>query len=425
MSAPKGSGVVRFGRSRLSAPGPVWALAGALCLAPLYDRNYHFGFDLGPYPTTLLEVALAPALAYGLVRLGLDLEARRRLRARLPWLIPVVLLVFGATLGVAVAHDRRGALGLWKAYFVEPALAAVILVAFCRGWEESKVVLLGMAGAGLVAALPNEAYALYSIARHTYSVETPPVTLFRTANAVPLLLVPLQALAAAIGLHCSERPARRSAAAFLVITVPAVLLSLSRAGLITLAVSLAVVGLFHPRRIWVLAAVVAGALVSLGVPAVRHRLLVEFDPSSPQNTINLRRELWCSTWLNLRRHPVSGLGLRGFQGALSQLRCPGYRENLIDPHNFVLNFWAETGLIGLAGYLALLGGMVVRGLRLASASPPWRAIGIGALAMVVAWVLHGLVDVPFFKNDLSLITLAAYGLVVGVGPAPGPGGGEL
>jgi hypothetical protein len=43
--------------------------------------------------------------------------------------------------------------------------------------------------------------------------------------------------------------------------------------------------------------------------------------------------------------------------------------------------------------------------------PEWRPIFLGALLALVAIVVHGLVDVPYFKNDLSLEFWAIVGLV--------------
>src|SRR5206468_3479991 len=87
-----------------------YATAGAL---PLYTVRWHYG----PLPTTLLEtLILLTVAAYVIARLS------RGFRRPLPTaydILIAVLLVAGA-ISVVVATDHRGALGLYRAYFLEP-----------------------------------------------------------------------------------------------------------------------------------------------------------------------------------------------------------------------------------------------------------------------------------------------------------------
>jgi hypothetical protein len=44
------------------------------------------------------------------------------------------------------------------------------------------------------------------------------------------------------------------------------------------------------------------------------------------------------------------------------------------------------------------------------ADPEWRAFFLGVFLAMVAVIVHGLVDVPYFKNDLSLEFWALVGI---------------
>jgi O-antigen ligase len=130
---------------------------------------------------------------------------------------------------------------------------------------------------------------------------------------------------------------------------------------------------------------------------------VEFDPASPDNTLSLRLSLWRSALNLLAHHPLLGGGLSGFQSSVQPYRDPAYREALIDPHNLFLNFWSETGLLGLLAFVWLsvvAVRYVARGVRGGSGS---RALSIGVGAALLAVLVHGLLDVPYFKNDLALV----------------------
>ena len=81
------------------------------------------------------------------------------------------------------------------------------------------------------------------------------------------------------------------------------------------------------------------------------------------------------------------------------------------PHNIVLNSWSETGLLGVVafGWIIVVGFMRTwRGWR--SAPTEWKAIHLGVLLALVYVVVHGLVDVPYWKNDLSLEFWSLVGL---------------
>lgn len=364
-------------------------------------------YHIGPLPTNLLELLLLASIAAGLLTLRGDLHWRN------PYTWPALLLLLAATISVVVAPDRRAAAGLWKAYFVEPILAFVVVAGLAERRRHARWLLAGLAAAGLIVAGANLGRAVPALAAGTFDTTTPPVAIYNSANAVPLYLVPLDAVAMALLLYSDQRWERVAAGAFLAITALAVALSFSRAGWVALAIVALFVGFFHPRRKWILGGVVLLGLASLAVPRVRRRILVEFDLSSPHNTFTSRLSLWRSTLNLLRHHPLFGSGLASFKQAVDPFRDPAYQEKLIYPHNIVLNFWVETGLAGLAAFAWLLALAVAQGRR-ALALGPWpRALGVGLLGLVVAFVVHGVADVPYFKNDQALAFWAILGLQLG------------
>jgi putative inorganic carbon (hco3(-)) transporter len=166
------------------------------------------------------------------------------------------------------------------------------------------------------------------------------------------------------------------------------------------AVMLAVL---NRRRLFLVPAVLVAGVAAVFIPGIRSRLAHEFDPSDPNNTFLSRTHLWQATLQMLRDHPIFGSGLFGFARGIQPYRGGVYEENLIYPHNIVLNMWTETGLLGLAGFLWLL----LQTFRVSwtgwrSGPAAWRAIQLGIVLAMVAVIVHGLVDVPYFKNDLAL-----------------------
>ena len=377
----------------------------ALALSPAYVLRPH----LGPLPLTVLEIALLVALVVGYLGYWRELPWWN------PYLIPGVLLLLAALLAVAVSPVRRSAADTWLAYFLEPAAAGLLAAAICRRRAHARVLLLGLGVAGAVISLANIGNTLYAIATHHFSDVTPPVVIYDTANAIPLYLEPLLAFALGIVVFSDDRRERWVAVAFAALFMVADVLSFSRLGWLTLACLVVFVAAFTRVRWWIWAGiVVAGVGSFLLSSSVRRRILVEFGSSS-NNTVLLRRPLWLST-LNLLRHrPLQGGGLDGFKTTIQRYAVEGYNQDLIYPHNLFLDFWSETGLLGLIA-IVFYGFQVVRlGIRgVFRTQSPWvRALSLGLLGLVLTFLVHGIGDVPYFKNDQALAFWTLTGIQLG------------
>jgi O-antigen ligase len=290
----------------------------------------------------------------------------------------------------------------------------LVVAAMAQNRSRARVLLAGLAAGGSVSAALNIVAAVRALLDHSFNLAHPAVAIYSYANALPLFLEPLLAFALALAFFSDDRRERIIAAAFAVLAAAAIGLSFSRAGWLALIALVLLVALFSRWRWWLVG--VSGLLAVLLVAVsrrVRERILVELNPSSPDNTLLTRLSLWKSTLKMLRHQPIFGSGLAGFQTSILRYKDPNYHEDLVYPHNLLLNFWSETGLLGLAAFLWL----AVQALRTAwrgLSVVGWpRAMAIGALGMILTIFVHGLVDAPYFKNDLAVTFWALLGLQFG------------
>jgi O-antigen ligase len=361
--------------------------------------RWHYAF----YPTTLLEHAIGATI------IAFAVETWRqpvRLHWRSPFVVPALLFVLAGAISVLAAPSRTSALGLYRAYIIEPIAFALVLANVATTARRALLVLAGFGVAGVIVGAPNAVVVLNALRAHTYDVtQTPPVVIYTTANALALFLGPLIAVAGSLLLYGPDRVVRIASGLFLLVTVPAMLLSFSRGGYLTVAAVVLGLALSHPRRRWLLAgAAAAGILVAL-IPPVFHRITLEFQNVNGTTFFGRagRIELWTATLKMLREHILFGAGLSGFADRIAPFWNATHPERFIDPHNIVLNFWVETGILGAVAFawIMVVGFSVTwRGWR--RAPDEWRSIELGVLLALVAIVVHGLVDVPYFKNDLSL-----------------------
>jgi O-antigen ligase len=213
-----------------------------------------------------------------------------------------------------------------------------------------------------------------------------------------MFLEPLLALAVALVLFGVRASHRRLAGAFLALAVPAVLLSFSRGGYLALALLvIAIVLSLRRRRPILLAAGAAGLLLVWRFPEVPARLVHLLNAKDPANTSVVHRlTLWRATLRILHEHPLFGTGI-----------IPTY------PHNLWLAFWSELGLLGLFTFTLLFVALLWRSRQaLASARVEERPLVWGILVGLLMIGAHGVVDTPYWKNDLSLEFWLLAGLLV-------------
>ncbi|TMC54735.1 MAG: hypothetical protein E6J20_02025 [Chloroflexi bacterium] len=374
------------------------ALAALTCaLAPAYVVRWH----VGPLPSTALEAAIVLTVVSYAVETW---RSHAPFQWRSPFTIPAAVFLVGGAIGVLVSPEHVKGLGLYRAYLVEPIAFFFVLGNALTDVRRAWLVLLGLALGASVAGLANSFVVVQAIRHHTLDVSIPPpVVIYNTANATAMFLVPLIGMAASIALYDRDRRVRLVSAAFGGVFVLATFLSLSRGGLLALAVIAMILAVMNRYRLFLVPAVLVAGVISVLIPGIRSRLAHEFNPSDPNNTFLSRTHLWQATLEMLRDHPIFGTGMFGFARSIQPYRGGVYEENLIYPHNLFLNFWTETGLLGLAGFLWLLVQAFRTGWRgWVAGAAAWRPLQLGVVLAMVAVIVHGQVDVPYFKNDLAL-----------------------
>ena len=124
-------------------------------------------------------------------------------------------------------------------------------------------------------------------------------------------------------------------------------------------------------------------------------------------------------WALFLQSPLIGHGLGSTEGLLTSVQ-PFFYESLY-VHNHLLQIMDETGLLGLAAFLALMGGVAWLLLRRLNGEKEelWAAL----LACLVMMNLHGLMEISF---SVRMFQCAAFFLVllpvVGNETVPGSGG---
>ncbi|NMB88273.1 MAG: tetratricopeptide repeat protein [Chloroflexi bacterium] len=147
------------------------------------------------------------------------------------------------------------------------------------------------------------------------------------------------------------------------------------------------------------------------------------QPSHADSIFGARSVFWIPAWQAFTQSPLVGKGPYTFISLFLQHNSVPPWSLFVYAHNIYLDLLSGSGLLGLAGFLVLVG-VVLQTLagRLRQAGGEERGVIIGALAALAAFGVHGLVD-----SVHHTIPTSAWVLALAVGPAlgapAGPGKG--
>jgi hypothetical protein len=444
-----------------------WAIGLFIVSLPIAygisDQLYKF--RIGPFPTTLIEIGFSALFIVWIIRYVRE-DARTLLNVFkknkiFSWLGGIFLV--SSIVSIWVSGDVIPALGIWRAYFLEPMVLFLIVVGRIfipvtatppslplvrRGnaisspagglaLPELSAKRRGVKGGGSKTTLQmivwnliisTVSISVYGIYQHIVGADAfsqglgLPVlhritSVFTSPNAVGLYVVPILMLLVGLvverlksGLKISKLRDYKIIILLIIgfFDIIALGLTKSEGAYVALGAGVAVMLFFIGYRKIAIALCVVAIVVGVSVPRIREAVLFH-DPSG-----RVRLSLWQDSWNFLTESPVNfvfGAGLRQFQ---NKIQAPAQKynftkiERLLYPHTIVLNFWTETGLFGMLSFLGLVGYVAWMSFCVVKKDKVW---GASLLGMIVVIVVHGLVDVPYFKNDLAILWWVLMGVV--------------
>jgi O-antigen ligase len=379
--------------------------------------SYLIRLSIGSLPTTLMELSFVALFFVWLIKF-----ARQDLKNIFSFLTTHYLLLtltsiflLSSFIGVLVSSNHFGALGIWRAYFFEPIILFFILIGR-REQIKSKDLIwflaLSTLSISILAIIQKLTGQLFPPSLWDDELNGRVVAFFTSPNAVSLYLGPILMLV--IGYLCLLFQRRRESSRKIVIIkwIPAcvgmiVIIFLSFVAIIFTKsdgalVALAVGGLFFIfligyKKIALFLALV-GIVLALLIPSLHQAVL--FQDKAGQN----RLELWSASWNYFSASPknfIFGTGIRQFYKTIQKpLFKANEMEKLIYPHNIFLNFWTEIGLFGMLSFVCLVIYLFFIANKIRQRD---LIMGSGLIACLTVIIIHGLVDVPYFKNDLAFL----------------------
>lgn len=455
-----------------------WAVLLMIAALP----SYLIRFKIFGIPSTLLEVMILVAFAVWLLtktnfRLWLqgkygwkDLKENRLKREKYPWRWEIIAVLVVSWTALAIAGFSNSALGIWKAYFLEPILVFILVLNVFKTGKGLKNIYWALSiSAFCVSALAifqKITGLLISNPMWAAAATRRVVSFFGYPNAVGLYLGPIimiligyffsviltphaageesqvkldktfvpadQRFFTALCCVQNDNVKKAFVGATIVLSLLSIAFARSEGAMLGIAAAFFVFGILAGKKIrwatFICALVISGSIMAYK-PVRTHVLdLVQLHNFSGQ----VRVQQWKETWKMLSDGRfLLGAGLANYQQAVKpyhqegifiyDFHDPDFHRKLVFsdelkkkvwqpleiylyPHNILLNFWTELGLAGMILFVLVIGKFLVLSFKVLDiGSNENNYLALGLMCAMIVIVVHGLVDVPYFKNDLSIL----------------------
>ncbi len=372
----------------------------AVCIVAALLPTYVLRFQIAGIPFTFLEMMIVVVVGAWVIELIQKPQNPCRLLTPIQWGSVAVFFV-AAVFAVWVAPELRTALGLFKAYLIEPVGLALV----CLGTLQTRAHWQRLGHAVLAGGI---VIAIIAIVQYLTGWGIPDpwqvwpdrrsTAVYGYPNAVGLYLAPL--VVYAIGQLLSPLTTSRQrwilAGCALLMSV-SVIAAQADGGVIAIMAGSFVLLQFTPWRrwTWLLAAL---GLIGVLLWSPTRQVILFHDVSG-----TVRLVLWHGTINLLQHHPLHGAGLGGFPQLYDVYRLPSHTELLVYPHNLWLDMWVELGLLGLVWLVAWTAAGARLFLQLFQRPAMIDPTAIILIGVWTALLVYGLVDVVYFKNDLAAL----------------------
>jgi len=318
------------------------------------------------------------------------------------WLF--LIFFISSIMGIFVSDEWYKSFGHWRAFFFEPMLFFIILIGRRKELNLNFLIkCLGLSSGMVssVAVLQIFSNWFYPSQLLFTGLAGRVTSFFTTPNAIGLYIVPTTILL--VGFLYKEFKQKKQINYFylviIILNCLALFLSFSQGAWIALGVGILALLYFWGYKKIVLAGVIFSILFSVLITPLNQA--IRFADKAGEN----RLIIWGYTVDYLLESPqnfVLGTGIRQW---FRKIQKPYYDtkqlERLTFPHSIFLNFWTEIGLLGEFSFLGILAYLIY--LLFGKIKENKIMAGI-FLSMILVFIVHGLVDVPYFKNDLAILT---------------------
>ncbi len=386
--------------------------------------SYLIRFSFLGIPTTLLEILIYIAAIATIIKILIKKEKIQFDNSFKTIIIFASLFLVSGIISVFVAPNKTEALGLFKAYIFDPILFFAVLIANIKNKKDINLIISGLILGGLLVSLQ----AIWQKLTGNVTADGRVVGIFGySPNYLALYLTPIAALNFGF-IWFYVRKINKNiigniwhyTSAFILMFI-AIILTGSRAAIGTIIIGMFAFLSFEywqkiksNKVIKILFYCFIILLLAGCCFVVKPNWSASKDAGRVSSSNNIRWEIWQTTAKDIipqNNNWLLGVGLGNYQNyfvTLTQDRVnfPEWISPLaLTPHNVFLTIWMNLGLLGLVVFVYLIIISITKLIK--NPDNIYRNL---LLATLIVFIIQGMVDSLYWKNDLAIIFWIIIGL---------------
>ena len=413
--------------------------------------SYLIRFSIGPIPTTLLEISILIVFLNwmfdnrkNLLKFKKKKEEPNKQYQPYPFGWEIILVLVISFIAIFIGGVSSPALGIFKAYFLEPILLFVLILNNIKGEKGVKQIINSLA----LAVLAISFFAIWQKITGQFifnefwanAENRRVVSFFGYPNAVALFIAPIIPLLVGtfiLRLREQGKLLNFLNQVFIFVTILLGLASIyfakSKGALLALIASTLIIFFILAKKkikiiLLTILIILSSSLIYFQRDWIEFKLLNSLS-------YQIRTLQWKETMEMLKDgNLLYGSGLANYQEKIAPHHQAGFFFNkdadpdfrmkvvwgddeqyraerwqpleiYLYPHNIFLNFWTELGLLGMLIFIFIIIKFLVLSLKYyyKEKGSKNKYLGLALFSSMSIILIHGMVDVPYFKNDLSAL----------------------
>ncbi len=378
---------------------------------PLYQVRFMFL----SIPLTLLETWIFVFIFIWFLKKGGFLKIKKLFLSLGTWKWIIIFWLLSGLLAIIISPDLRAGLGIFKAYFLEPVLVFMVGFDIIKSKKDFSIIIFFTVCLGVLVSLWAILQKFFGGGIMSLEILNKPEVWRATGpfphpNFLGLLLGPILILGFSWIVSFSKTTTFKILGfIFVFILGAALVLAKTEGAIIGSLAGFFIMSLFYKPKLSFIVLIIAFLLLFLS--PYKDMFLEKVTLSDLSG--KLRLNIWEGALDLLSENMILGVGLSGYQELI-----PGIQKAYFDktskklvsvethpyPHNLFLSLWLELGLFGLLIFLWIIIRFFYLGLlKLKKVRSGFKMQILGVMGAMIVVLVHGLVDTPYFKNDLSIL----------------------
>lgn len=377
-----------------------------------------------------------------------DYFKEKKHRLKYPFGTEIILLLIISFIAIIIGGSENNTFGIWKAYFFEPILLYLLLLNNFQKKQDIKKIFIAIG----ISCFLLSIYAIFQkftgigiVNEFWQNINTRRVTsVFLYPNALALYLAPAIFILIGWGFSIFNKNKKMAIFAFIttIISILSIYFAQSESALIAILISLLLFLILNKKTRTI--GFISVIIISIGLfSSSTAQEYIKYKASLNDQSGQIRLQQWKETWGMLTNNKmITGSGLANYKKSIlpyhqegiffNSEKDPDFRRKIVIfndkyraehwqpveiylyPHNIFLNFWVELGLFGMILFIWIIGKFLYQSLSYAIKTKNYedKFIFIGLFCSMLVILIHGLLDVPYFKNDLSIFFWILIGMLV-------------